>query len=269
MSGPGLFVIITAGQKFGNWILVHWKAMFCQKLSRTWVPCRRWSILTLSEWHDPMRVRRKWSYFMLQLFNRRQWYIKSKHEMEHLDFVKPEQTNSKWHPGATNNFAFQVFYFQFRLKMRFPWWIHFEGSKMSILLRLSTNILTGFLPDDPSCVPWNQRLWAMPGYFEMVCEGPGPISFAQHWVLGPGCFPWNSELLGNLFQSPHFQGGLISSSLLLGHHTFEFSERVEKQASKEEPWCHCCWGNLWPIILEPMGNTIYRGEKNQYCQGLL
>lgn len=159
-------------------------------------------------------------------------------------------------------------YFQFRLKMRFPWRIHFKGSKMSILLNLSTNILTGFFlmlqHFSPGTRGWE---WGQgPGYFRTVCEEPDPISLTHHWVLEPGCFPWNSELLGKLSQSLRGFPGRTnispwqrsSSSLLL---PLNCLRGWKNRPANRSPGVTAVWGNLWPIVLEPTGNAIYAGKK--------
>lgn len=156
-----------------------------------------------------------------------------------------------------------MFYFQFRLTMRFPWRIHFEGSKMSILLRLPTSILTGFFLMVQHLFPGTRgcERGQGPGYFLW-----GAWSHFPHPALG--CLPWSSELLGKLFQSlKGFLGRAnislwqrSSSSLCWGIMPLDCLRGWRKRPANRSPGVTAVWGNLWPILPEPTGNTIY-GEK--------
>lgn len=110
-----------------------------------------------------------------------------------------------------------MFYFQFRLKMRFPWQIHFEDQRC------------------PYCSDCQTIFWQVFSWCSSICPlEPEAMSEARGqdilgWFVGDlvpfplpstGCWDQVAFLeivtywLGKLFQSPHFHGGLINSQLI-------------------------------------------------------
>lgn len=167
-----------------------------------------------------------------------------------------------------------MFYFQFRLTMRFPWRMHFEGSKMSILLRLSTNILTGFFLVLQHLFPGTRgcERGQGPGYFGMICEEPGPISLTQHWVASPEIVNyWESFSKA----SKDFWGGLVFlcgrgvARLFAGASCLWIVWEGGERGQQTGTLVSLLSGEIYGPFYQNQQETQFMGKKNQYSQGLL